>query len=243
MGLLISCLLLAVFLFLFIIILQGEKSKKKRKRRPGQSQVSSYSTSIYMILYFNSDFNNLDYHSLQNTYDSFVSKHLMQFQCPNHDCPHNSHLRYCTSYRRYVFYDIDSFITLNVSVFVCPDCGSYHAILPSFLLPFHSYTYTFIMSVLYLYFFGSSKGNKSRTCNAMHISRKTLDYFLNTYSKEEVRAAKRNIDTSRLKAALKNHPTELHSFIIEYFCSSERIIFLLPDIRRFFLVIYFIPPE
>lgn len=222
------------------MFLQEEKSIKKRKRRPGQSPISSYSTSTYMILYFNSDFNNLDYSSLQNNYTSFVSDHLHQFQCPNANCSHSSHLCLCTTYKRYVVFDIDKYITLTICVVVCPSCGSYHAILPSFLLPFHSYTYPFILRILSLYFLNR---NKTKTCDIMHISRKVLNHLLTIFSKEEVRADKRNMDLSRLKAIIKNPSNELQSFILDYLCPIEHIIFLLPCIHRAFFVIDFIPLE
>lgn len=195
-----------------------------------------------MILYFNPNFNNLD-DSFQEKYDSFILNNLKSFKCPNELCSHSSQLLISTSYERYVFYDVDKFFILTVYVVLCPECGTYHVILPSFLMPFSSYTYPFIIRTLYAFFFGPDKGNKSRVCSSMCISRKVLERFISIYSMEEVRAARRGFDSSRLKDIIRNHTNTLFHFLIEYFSSSDRIIFLLPHIHRHFHVSFFYPLE
>lgn len=195
-----------------------------------------------MILYFNTIFNNLDA-SFQKNYDSFILNNLKSLKCPNELCSHSSQLLISTSYERYVFYDVDKFFILTVYVVICPECGTYHVILPSFLMPFSSYTYPFIIRTLYAFFFGPDKGNKSRTCSSMRISRKVLERFISMYSMEEVRAAKRGFDISRLKDVIKHHANRLSLFLMEYFSASDHIIFLLPHIQRPFVVSFFFPLE
>lgn len=199
--------------------------------------------SIYMILHFQIDFNNIDPTSLQKYYDEYVSKHLPHFSCPNSVCTHEHRLMIHSVYNRYVFLDSETCIILKIIVLMCPDCGTHHAVLPSFVLPFSSYSYPFIMHTLMLFFFGSCKGNKTKVCSIMNISRKVLNHFLFHFTQEDVRVQRRSEISSSLLDLIKNPCDKLEKFIYDYFIPDMKIIFLRTPILRYFHVNIFAPPN
>lgn len=187
-----------------------------------------------MILNFQLHFNTFCGSSFQTSYDSYIHKHHQLFLCPNSICDHSSILTYSTSYSRYIFLDFNLHIILKVAVFKCPSCNSYHAILPSFLLPYSSYSLPFIIKTLYLYFFHNLRGNKSKVCQFMHISRKVLNHFLSLFSQEEIRCLHHKMMIHTLKQVigqLHKHPSLLPSFLSS-FSKLNMIFFFLPSHRN-----------
>lgn len=92
-----------------------------------------------------------------------------------------------TSYSRFYISSPDqNYSILTIFVLKCEACGKYHSVLPFTLLPFCSYSYAFVLRTLSLFYFSSIKGNKSKVCSRMHISRCTLNNWLKCYSREQI---------------------------------------------------------
>ena len=145
------------------------------------------------------------------------------------------------------FFSCHSPLILNIRVVKCEECGTYHAILPFFLLPFSSYSYSFIIKTLYLYFFGSIQGNKTKVCAAMNISRSVLNHMILMFSKEEVRSANKEINMMKLKSGLDrimSKRQDLYVFLLSFIDCHNHILFLLTTIMiRSFHVAVFKPPN
>lgn len=202
------------------------------------------SLSNYMIHDSTLDFNNLNENNCQKIYNDSDMLHLDDFHCPNPDCL-NEHVSMCTStsYMRYVYLDCNVVITLFIIVLKCPVCGTYHAVLPSFILPFSSYSYPFIMKTLFLFYFGKNKGNKTKICHHMQISRKTLEHFLSAFSFEYVRSMYHEKVFGLCNALIKIHhePALLFPFLFSY--HSDGLVFLTAHIKRSFHFAFFHPLE
>lgn len=215
-------------------------SKKNGRDDLGQSPISSYSTSNFMIPNFSIDFNTFCDSSFQSTYDSYIKKHHSSFICPKNNCDHPVSLTYAKSYYRYIFLDTDYYITLKVAVYKCSSCGSYHAILPAFLLPYSSYSYPFIIKSLYLFFFHSSRGNKTKVCEIMHISRKTFNHFLSLFSQEELRCLRNKLISHKLKKIIYQVHKNL-SYLYPFLSTLSKldiICFLMPCRRNLSYTFY-----
>lgn len=186
-----------------------------------------------MILNFPINFNTFLESSYQSIYDSFINKHQHSFACPNSNCEHSTTLSFSTTYNRFIYLDVDMYIILNVAVSKCARCNTYHAILPAFILPYSSYSYPFIIKTLNFYFFGSLRGNKTKVCQFMHISRKVFNHFLSIFSLEEIRCLNSKMLIQNLKEAihqLHKQPSSLYLFLLSF--SNLNIIFLFIPSHR-----------
>lgn len=181
-----------------------------------------------MILNFGYNFNTYS-DDFQEKYDRFVRKHLDSFICPNPDCSHEDNLVLSTSYFRDVLLDVACFFSLKTLVVYCPTCHHYHAILPASLIPYCSYAYIFVIKILYSFFFGQTKGNKTKTCNSLNIDRKVLNHFLSIYSREEVRSSHLNLINSKLDnllLLLHKKRLDLFEFLLSFMMPENKILFL-----------------
>lgn len=206
--------------------------------------------SNFMILYFSQKFKHISHLSesaLQELYDKQVNKHIESFVCPNPKCSHEHTLSIVSSYPRYLYTESNVCMILNIHVVKCEECGTYHAILPFFLLPFSSYSYSFIIKILYLYFFGSIHGNKMKVCAAMNISRSVLNHMILMFSKEEVISANKEINMMKLKESLDrimSKRQDLYDFLLSFIDCHNHILFLFTTIMiRAFHVAVFKPPN
>lgn len=120
-------------------------------------------------------------------FDQIVAKSdFSSFTCPSCHCI--GHLYKNTSYQRYYIHSHNASVaTLNITVLKCENCNHFHAILPYSAFPFYSYSYSFVLKTLSLFYFSEFRNNKSKVCNHMHISRDTLNRWLSFYSKEQTR--------------------------------------------------------
>lgn len=236
----------SIFSILLYSYNKGDR-KKKEEIQPLHSYLFLLSISNYMILDFMFDFNcfsKISHQELQELYDESVMLHLSEYTCPNPDCM-NEHisLSVSTKYTRYIYFDRDQSVSISIIVLKCPVCGAYHAVLPSFVLPFCSYSYPFIIKTLSLFYFGKNKRNKSKTCRDMHISRKTLEHFLSIFSFEFIRSLHQKKVRSLCNALIKlrRDTTPLFPFLSSY--HSDGLIFLTAHIRRAFRFSFFHPPN
>lgn len=192
------------------------------------SNLSSNSTSNIMIHYFNKSFNNFTHiFSFQKLYDSYVFNSLSSLSCPK--C-HHCDFKLNTHYHRYFIDQPASCLSIQIAVVYCPHCNSYHSILPSFLFPFHSYTYSFVLDVVYSFYFGSNNNNKSHICKLFQISRSTLNKFLRAYSKETTRFLylfhNLTLDENLL-SKIRNDKQAFSSFLQSFIKRSNFKVFLL----------------
>ena len=106
---------------------------------------------------------------------------------------------------------------LSIPVLQCKVCGKFHAVLPFTVLPFCSYSYPFVLRTLSLFLFGSLRGNKTKVCNRMRISRHTLNHWIYLYSREQVRRGTIRILLHAVH--MKNFDLKLFRDFILTFCS------------------------
>lgn len=227
-----------------MIIAKELRKQKKRRDTPSKSILFLLSTSNYMILDYDINFNTFLSDSFQSVYDSAVRSHLSAYTCP-HSCHDGEHsgLVISNTYMRYIYLNSDQHILIRIIVLRCPVCGTYHAVLPSFLLPFYSYSYPFIMETLFQFYFGKLKQNKSQICRLLHISRKTLEHFLSVFSFEVVRSAHllRSIRLFKMVIRMHHDKDILFPFLFRYHCID--LAFLTVHIQRHFVFIPFHPPN
>ena len=177
----------------------------------------------------------------QDAYDSHIRFFGSSFRCPNSECSNESLLVFSTSYSRFLFLDENSSFSITISVFKCPTCGTYHAVLPAFLFPFSSYSYPFIMKTLRLFYYGPCKENKTLTCNNMHISRKVLNHFILLFSREEADDFYRSSTLKALHSLLlklKEHPNELFIFLRRFLHDRSRPFLIQFSARSFIFVVF-----
>ena len=117
---------------------------------------------------------NLQYISdIQFFSDSTLGFKAFKALCPS--CKSKGCLSKHDSYPRYLIgmeRGEPKTFTINVSRFICSTCGKSHALLPDVLVPYGSYSITFILSVLKEYF--SRKSTVSALCQKYIISISTL---------------------------------------------------------------------
>lgn len=73
---------------------------------------------------------------------------------------------------------------INIVILKCPVCDHYHALMFSWIKPFSSYSYDFIMKVLADHY-GVFKGNKSKTAEHFGIDRRTVGRWAVRFEKSE----------------------------------------------------------
>src|SRR5659263_7967 len=156
----------------------------KRKERPPTIVValSSHNKSAVVKLFITimiRNFTILCKLNLKNISDSKLFSDSLASFCPSKAvcpvCGAKGCLSYHASYSRYLIgMDKGSLFSLKVSIprFICSSCRHTHAILPDVLIPYGSYSLTFILSVLKDYFAGASK--VIFICTKYQISPSTL---------------------------------------------------------------------
>lgn len=163
------------------------------------------------ILSFSCDFKDI--------YDNYVQDlQLSSLTCPNPSCD-SSDFSFNTTYERYVVYSPDHDpLSLNIVVVKCNQCGTYHALLPAFLFPFHSYTYQFVMFTMYYYYCSSDmRFNKSKVCRKMNIHRSILNHWLSLINHQDV--------LYFLKDNISSFISKLRDRTIEFFDFLKRFFF------------------
>ena len=162
-------------------------------------------------LSFSSDFNHI--------YDNFVHNlQLSSLTCPNPSCD-SSDFSFNTTYERYVVFSPDyDPLSINIVVIKCNQCGTYHALLPAYLFPFHSYTYQFVMLTMYYYYCcPATKLNKSKVCRKMNIHRFTLNHWISLINHQDV--------LSFWKDSISSFVSKLHDRDIVFFDFLNRFFF------------------
>lgn len=180
--------------------------------------------------FFNIFLNNFS--DLQDNYLKYVHDlDLSSLPCPNPSCD-TSDLSFNTSYCRYVIFSPDHDpLTMEIMVVRCNHCGSYHALLPASLFPYHSYTYHFVMSAMYLYYCSSFRSNKSKVCEAMKIHRSTLNRWIKLINHQDVISFLDECISSFF-SKLRDRKIDFFAFLKEF--SSTNAPFLCTSIRRSF---------
>ena len=192
--------------------------------------ISLYSSIFKDILSFSCD--------LEYIYDNYIRNlQLSSLCCPNPSCE-SSDFSFNTSYERYVIFSAEHQpLLINIAVVKCNRCGTYHALLPAYLFPFHSYTYQFVMLTLCYYFCcPSMKFNKSKVCRKMNIHRSTLNHWIKLIHHQDV--------LSFLKDSISSFISKLRDHSIGFFDFLKRFIlecgpFLCTSITKtFYFTLY-----
>lgn len=158
---------------------------KKTEETTTKSNVSSYSTSTYMILIFQNFFKG----SIQYLYNQFLySVNLYSLRCPH--CKHRGnfvfngkYLRHCISLENKVIKE-EFFYVQRVK---CKQCHRTHALLPDCILPHHSYSYAFIMCVLGDYYIEKQK--VCAICQQYQITHSLFYSWIRRFQKHKIVAA------------------------------------------------------
>lgn len=74
-------------------------------------------------------------------------------------------------------------IVIEVAVFYCTRCKTYHALIPWGAIPFSSFTYRFVIEVLYSYYFENGE-NKLKTAEQFDIPRSTLSSWIGRFKSD-----------------------------------------------------------
>ncbi|MGN1233805.1 MAG: helix-turn-helix domain-containing protein [Candidatus Cryptobacteroides sp.] len=127
-----------------------------------------------------------DYLITQESYDSVLSSiDIDLVRCPS--CGHSGTLGWTEkSYERSVINTVEDNALprrIRVAVVYCRRCRRYHALIPWGPVPFDSFTYFFVISALYSYYFRNSE-NLSRTAEEFGIARSTLRSWKERFEKE-----------------------------------------------------------
>lgn len=188
-----------------------------------------------MISLFSSSFNILLNNSsnLCKIYQDYIQNlDLSSITCPNSSC-NSSDFSFNTTYNRYVVFSPDhESLSINIVVIRCNKCGTYHALLPSYLFPFHSYTYQFVLATLYLYYCSSTmKANKSKVCEKMNIHRSTLNHWITLISHKDVLDFI-NQEVSSFLDAIHHRSIDFFDFLKSFF--FKQYPFLCHHIHKFF---------
>lgn len=182
-----GCILHPFLIWFYRKAMQTIKKGECPITTPSFLQCLSDKSMIYLsspifkdILSILSDFNDI--------YEDYVrNMQLSSLSCPNPSC-NSSDFSFNSTYQRYVVFspDHDS-ISMNITVVKCNECDTYHALLPAWLFPFHSYTYQFVMLTLYYYYCSPTmKFNKSKVCRKMNIHRSTLNHWIQLIHHQDV---------------------------------------------------------
>lgn len=167
--------------------IEREKSRciKKRKKRPTQSHISSYSMSNYMILIFQDFFKG----SIQDLYTIFLdSLNLFSLTCPH--CRHRGNFVFNGTYLRYCISIGHGTITetaMALQRVKCKQCGHTHALLPNLMVPYHTYSYAFIIAVLASYYLEHKSIDE--ICHQYDISHPLLYTWKKRFQKHKVLSA------------------------------------------------------
>jgi hypothetical protein len=114
----------------------------------------------------------------------------MNIICPNHDCGFRGDFVFNGTYKRYYITLCDGQILeefFYVQVIKCRRCGKSHALLPSFLVPYLSYTNTFIIMVLAERYI--NKLTISDICNKYQINPTLFYQWIKRFNKDKVLAS------------------------------------------------------
>lgn len=107
-----------------------------------------------------------------------------QTPCPF--CQAKGYLRLFGHYRRYLV-EWDGHAqknnTINVSRYICDSCGHTHAILPSCIIPYRSYSLRFLLSVLLAYFIRTCP--VEQICSRYSITASMLYRFVHLFQKQK----------------------------------------------------------
>jgi len=118
---------------------------------------------------FNAVYDNLNIHSLT---------------CPL--CRAKSNCTYFSSYSRNLITfenGLNTCHTVSIARVICNSCGHTHAILPDHLIPFGSYTLSFVLKVLRSYFLGSK--TITSLCEFFQISISTLYEWIKLFKEQK----------------------------------------------------------
>lgn len=76
------------------------------------------------------------------------------YRCPVCKAEHNDWVRHATYERCLVSFENEHTVTYHITVvrYKCPSCNHTHAILPESIIPYHSYSFLFILAVMKDYF-------------------------------------------------------------------------------------------
>ena len=230
---------LASFFDTFMVKGVMQTNKKRRKSQITTIRLSPMSSDKLMISLSTSlfkDFFDLFSH-FQDIYDNYVHNlQLSSLNCPNPVC-HSNDFSFNTSYYRNVIFspDHDS-LCIKVIVVKCNRCGTYHALLPASLFPFHSYTYQFVMLTMHLYYCSSFRFNKSKVCAIMKIHRSTLNHWIQLFSHNDVESFL-NDSISAFLSKLRDRSIDFFDFLKTF--NFKYGSFLCSDIHRTYHLSYF----
>lgn len=190
----------------------------------------SLSTSLFK------DFFGLFSH-FQDIYGNYVQDlQISSLNCPNPMCHSNDFSLNTSYYRNVIFSPNHDSLCIKVLVVKCNHCGTYHALLPASLFPFHSYTYQFVMLTMYLYYCSSFRSNKSKVCAIMNIHRSTLNHWIQLFSHNDVESFL-NDSISAFLSKLRDHSIDFFDFLKSF--NVKYGPFLCSDIHRPYCFSYF----
>lgn len=110
---------------------------------------------------------------------------IHDFACPRCGARHPSWRKHDTYNRYLVGFEKSAVVCSAISVtrFMCQSCGSTHAVLPEFLIPFKSHSLFFVLAVMKDLFGGST--TVARLCTKYEISASTLYAWKKLFLKDK----------------------------------------------------------
>lgn len=128
---------------------------------------------------------------LQIKSDLMIFNHFMDtFQVNKVTCPHCGAKYNCTFFSTYsrnmITFEnrINTCYTLSVTRVICNSCNVTHAVLPDILIPYGSYSLSFILTTLRAYFLGSK--TITSLCDYFQISVSTLYGWIKLFKAQKL---------------------------------------------------------
>lgn len=129
-----------------------------------------------------------DYEVTQESYDAMVieiTENLSLVRCPKCSSTESLEATQIT-YKRSMINSTDEIndpVIIEVVVFYCRKCKTYHALIPWGAIPFTSFTYRFVIEVLYSYYFENSE-NKKKTSDQFEVPRSTISSWIEKFKSD-----------------------------------------------------------
>lgn len=128
----------------------------------------------------------LNYNSDLVTFNNFIDTFQVdKATCPS--CGAKSNCTFFSSYsRNMITFENGSNTCHNIVItrVLCNSCGRTHAILPANLIPFGSYSLSFVLTVLRAYFLGTQ--TVTYLCNYFQVSVSTLYGWINLFKEQKL---------------------------------------------------------
>lgn len=126
-------------------------------------------------------FKHLDDNSLYLAMSQSLSRDLSSFRCPKCKAPSKLYHNGCYN-RHLVYYHNDKTHDTSVSItdIRCTSCGATHAILPSLIVPYCSYSLNFIIALIYSHL-TRRFNNIELLCEHFDISTRTFYRIINHF--------------------------------------------------------------